>query len=720
MATASPVRTSSMAKSASFPASGMPEIAQVRDSGGVQADTDASSVASSGPGDNGDSRSSEQAVQVLKEVEVVPLAGVTGCFDVLWIMLNWEGWSEAVMKAVSHGVNCFGMSFLSSRSEEYRQLFRLPAEEVLVQDFNCAFQENILFQGHMYLFVRYICFYANIFGFETKKIIPFNEVSSVQKAKTAGLFPNAIEIVANEKKYFFASFLSRDEAYRLIVDGWTHCCNNAKYVVDCQETRSEVSTPENKIDMFERLKSLTRPSGSSNNSVDRNKETALEEPQHVLSDKEPNNLPTTGNVMVVQESECIMKDGPDQAGSLPSETLAWKPEDVDAPRIPEHYKLVAEAKFPTNPEVLFKLFFSDDSVDFCGTFHKKCGDRSLCQAESHGLSGGHVASAHIGIYILNGGKRWGWRLVIIDLSDFQCDPWYRHQQFGHVRNVSFQHPIKLYLGAKFAQCQETQKFRVYRNSHFVLEISQQMNDAPYSDYFTVEGIWDVECDENEGNSCILRVYINVDFSKKTIWKGKIEQATAEECREAYAIWINCAHEILKKDENLRLREGPPIIVNRSIQHETFRAKRSLVPELANDLNRDVSPRHKRSREATDTTSMISLLKESSNSFISYLKGQSNLFWFAVVVLVATFFIVQLSIVFLLMRAPRVHQLPQESLYSSNLGSNSRAEAISWLERRLYYLKEEMLMVEARMESMQHEYSSLKAHLQRLERLRPKS
>uniref|UniRef100_A0A5K1D0P4 Uncharacterized protein n=1 Tax=Nymphaea colorata TaxID=210225 RepID=A0A5K1D0P4_9MAGN len=80
----------------------------------------------------------------------------------------------------------------------------------------------------------------------------------------------------------------------------------------------------------------------------------------------------------------------------------------------------------------------------------------------------------------------------------------------------------------------------------------------------------------------------------------------------------------------------------------------------------------------------------------------------------------MSIVFLLMRAPRVHQLPQESLYSSNLGSNSRAEAISWLERRLYYLKEEMLMVEARMESMQHEYSSLKAHLQRLERLRPKS
>ncbi|CAN6462008.1 unnamed protein product [Victoria cruziana] len=614
MAAASPIRVNGMAKSATFPASGTTEIAQVRDSSGVQADTDASSVASSGPGDNGDSRSPEQAAQVLKEVEAVP-------------------------------------SLLSLRSEEYRQLFRLPAEEVLVQDFNCAFQENILLQGHMYLFVHYICFYANIFGFETKKVIPFNEVSSVQKAKTAGLFPNAIEIVASEKKYFFASFLSRDEAYRLIVDGWTHCCNNAKNVVDCEEPRSGINTQENKMDMFERLKSLTL-GGSSNSSVDRNKETVEEASQHVVSNEEPNSQPINGKVMVVQESECVMKDSLAEDAALPSGTLAWKPEDMDAPKIPEHYKLVAEGKFPIHPEILFKLFFSDDSIDFCGTFHKRCGDKN-----------------------------------------FQCDPWYKHEKYGHVRNVSFQHPIKLYLGAKFAQCQETQKFRVYRNSHFVLEISQQMNDAPYSDYFTVEGIWDVECGENEGNSCILRVYINVDFSKKTIWKGKIEQATAEECREAYEIWINCAHEILKKDENLRLREGSPSIVNRNIQHETVRAKRSLVPEPSDGLIGDLSPRHKRNREETDTTPAV---------------------------LVATFFIVQLSIVFLLMRTPRVHQLTQESLYSSNIGSNSRAETISWMERRLYYLKEEMLMVEARLENMQHEYSSLKARLQRLERLRPKS
>jgi hypothetical protein len=66
---------------------------------------------------------------------------------------------------------------LASRSEEYRLLFRLPPDEVLVQDFNCALQENILLQGHMYLFLHHICFYSNIFGYETKVINDLKTVS---------------------------------------------------------------------------------------------------------------------------------------------------------------------------------------------------------------------------------------------------------------------------------------------------------------------------------------------------------------------------------------------------------------------------------------------------------------------------------------------------------------------------------------------------------------
>ena len=99
-----------------------------------------------------------------------------------------------------------------------------------------AFFTVFMLQGHMYLFVHYVCFYSNIFGFETKvmfehqlyffyrglclswflfsfltvswhvwcvfiqKVIPFHEITDVKRAKTAGIFSNAIEIFAGGKK----------------------------------------------------------------------------------------------------------------------------------------------------------------------------------------------------------------------------------------------------------------------------------------------------------------------------------------------------------------------------------------------------------------------------------------------------------------------------------------------------------------------------------------
>lgn len=54
-----------------------------------------------------------------------------------------------------------------------------------------------------------------------QKIIPLQEITALRRAKTAGIFPNAIEILVGEKKFFFASFLSRDEAFNLINDGWS-------------------------------------------------------------------------------------------------------------------------------------------------------------------------------------------------------------------------------------------------------------------------------------------------------------------------------------------------------------------------------------------------------------------------------------------------------------------------------------------------------------------
>ncbi|XVE74112.1 hypothetical protein DITRI_Ditri11bG0172900 [Diplodiscus trichospermus] len=560
------------------------------------------------------------------------------------------------------------------RSEEYRQLFRLPPEEILVQDFNCAFQESILLQGHMYLFVHYICFYSNIFGLETKKIINFNEITSVKRAKTAGIFPNAIEIFAGGRKYFFASFLSRDEAFKLINDGWVQHGKGAKEILEQQESMSESSSQENGFIAIEKVNSS---------------KNLINDMESIDGDAD---LPTSRDSKVPSTSETDAEVGPgsviNTVSSAAEDTYSWKPENCDAPKVAECFTKVAETKFPIKVEEFFNLYFSDKAVNFIESFHRRCGDK-----------------------------------------EFRSSSWCPHEEFGHVRDLSFQHPIKLYFGAKFGSCQEAQKFRIYRNSHLVIETSQEINDVPYGDYFCVEGLWDIER-ESDGSQegCILRVYINVAFSKKTVWKGKIVQSTLEECREAYAMWIDMAHELLKQNIDKQGGVDPSVssIEKSELQIETeVVAKelsegshklsdpfRTLQMSESLDVNRQIG--NLLHGSLTSASSIASLLREFGRKSYSYLKSQGHIS-LVLVVAFAVIFLMQVSIIVLLNRPQQVHvSYPVEYIGSMGGGGReSRAETVAWLEKRMQHLKEEMVMVEARLERMRYEHAALKAQLKEL-------
>ncbi|PWZ37355.1 Protein VASCULAR ASSOCIATED DEATH 1, chloroplastic [Zea mays] len=385
---------------------------------------------------------------------------------------------------------------LASRSEEYRLLFRLPPDEVLVQDFNCALQENILLQeisvilnlaflmdfilkcvilqGHMYLFLHHICFYSNIFGYETKKTIPLQEVTDVRKAKTAAIFSNAIEIVAGSRRHFFGSFLSRDEAYQIIVDGWEQHVSNARLLLERQETKSASSSEENGYVLLEGAKEPKQDEDSS--PLDRSvNSTAVSSGSADGGDS---------NINISRRFSNVEENGLED-NIITLNPFNLEPVD-DTPSVPESYTTVTESKFQVPVEVLFNLLLSDGAFGFLDDFHKNCGDK-----------------------------------------EFSCSKWRTDEQGGLVRDVSFLHPIKIYLGAKFGTCQEVQKLRLYKNRRL--------------------GIWDVEQDSLDENCCYLRIYINVAFSKKTIFRGKIEQSTKDECREVFSLWIKLGHDLLKQE-----------------------------------------------------------------------------------------------------------------------------------------------------------------------------
>ncbi|CAI9765146.1 unnamed protein product [Fraxinus pennsylvanica] len=574
-----------------------------------------------------------------------------------------------------------------SKSEEYRQLFRLPPDEVLVQDFNCALQDSFLLQGHMYLFDHYICFYSNLFGFETKKIIPFREVTFIRRAKVAAIFPTAIEIIAGGQKYFFTSFLSRDEAFKLINDGWLQHSNGSKEITDQQESKSENSSQENGSAIVEQSES-SRQSVDNLDITERDKDVPMTEDSKLSVNGEPETVSTPSglqtseveDVEVAQSIEC----------SSSGKSSVWEQQDSDAPGVPKCYTMVAESKFLIDVEEFFHLFVSDDGISFQESFHEKCGDK-----------------------------------------DFKCTSWRPHEIYGHTRDASFQHPIKLYFGARFGSCQEAQKYRVYKNCHLVAETSQEISDVPYGDYFRVEGRWDVERDGSDSKpGCILKVYIHVAFSKKTMWRGKIVQSTVEECREAYAIWIDLAHKLLKqknleKEEAVSLQSN--LIPNGQIILEEHASTEKCVSEKASDAN--ISKRlpdlncvnqqitNAQQANLSGSASVGYSLKDSFVKFCTSLKYQSTPSLLLVITVAVILLLMQISILVLLSRPQRIHLIPQAEGMSGMYRGGDRAETLTLLDKQMKILKEEMHVVEALLEKMQHEHTLLKRKLKDLEILR---
>uniref|UniRef100_A0A452J3J5 VASt domain-containing protein n=1 Tax=Gopherus agassizii TaxID=38772 RepID=A0A452J3J5_9SAUR len=112
------------------------------------------------------------------------------------------------------------------RNEDFRKLFKqLPDTERLIVDYSCALQRDILLQGRLYLSENWICFYSNIFRWETLHFlahlkIRLKDICSMTKEKTARLIPNAIQVCTDTEKHFFTSFGARDRTYMMMFRLW--------------------------------------------------------------------------------------------------------------------------------------------------------------------------------------------------------------------------------------------------------------------------------------------------------------------------------------------------------------------------------------------------------------------------------------------------------------------------------------------------------------------
>ncbi|WOO84709.1 uncharacterized protein LOC62_06G008226 [Vanrija pseudolonga] len=107
------------------------------------------------------------------------------------------------------------------RNAEFHALFPTVDEgDYLIEDYGCALAKDILVHGRLYVSENHICFHSNLFGWVTDVVVPFADVKTIEKKMTALVIPNAIGVVTSKEKYTFASLISRDSTFDVLMNIW--------------------------------------------------------------------------------------------------------------------------------------------------------------------------------------------------------------------------------------------------------------------------------------------------------------------------------------------------------------------------------------------------------------------------------------------------------------------------------------------------------------------
>jgi hypothetical protein len=112
-----------------------------------------------------------------------------------------------------------------------------------------------------------------------------------------------------------------------------------------------------------------------------------------------------------------------------------------------------------------------------------------------------------------------------------------------------------------------------------------------------------------------------------------------------------------------------------------------------------------------------LLPHVYSSLSLHWKSASQLSLILVLIFAVILVVSQITIIRMLARYPMVQYSEdrRKSLQDSN-----NVEMLARLDQRIYFLKEEMSMIEARLKSIHHDFTLLKMHLQEIDQLNSKN
>lgn len=498
-----------------------------------------------------------------------------------------------------------GTSPATGKSEEIRQLLSLPSGEVLMDDFNCALMyKGLLLQGKLYLFCGYLGFYANIFGNRKQVALPFSEIAEVNRAKTANIFPNAIEVIAGSTKLTFSSFIMREEAYRMLLFAWARCCQIGKerlrdqapdldamtsltaekwdkrqrevladiqFASNCDRVSvTEVET----VTVTETVCSIEKPDGTEFKFSERTtKGGEVRE-----AEREGNRKGGDGEERMLEESKPGVKAGDETEQKRGGEqgrvggVVDGSEEGVEREKRERREK--KDNKAETGQSVWEGEESEGQDAVFGEELPVKEGD--LCPwtfSTEEDVPEFPEAMEVVATCTLPVAPELVFRHLFSDKSDFlyrlyteggsleyTSGPWELENSSSLIRSVQFKHPLSIPFAPESARCRQKLRAQVFQENRLMVQMEQNMADIPNGDCFSVHTWWIVEpIDKSETPCSSVSVSVEVRFSKKFFWQVFVEKKTMGDMREWAKKWVEKAlEEVATKSDTLDAATDSPI------------------------------------------------------------------------------------------------------------------------------------------------------------------
>ena len=433
--------------------------------------------------------------------------------------------------------------------DSLRRLFKLPETEVFVEEYLCALYKKILLQGRMYVFENHVCFYSNVFGYTKVKTIALKDVTIVNRAYTAQVVFNAIEIVHKGKCEFFTSFIFPDRTYKTITRAWRACSRYAKIFAD-EKTLSGAHDAEESGDAPERraelrsspeVRAMLGEDGGALSATEdvaalRDEDVEASEARVVGAEKKDSDAGSHAERRVKSafKASTFAGGGHDRRASAPALRLGsssvsarapaggealdepsalgtspLSPDESDEDEVQETFHVSPR---PVSARVGVDAFPEDDAASLPPLPRRPADVATLVEsrvvecsvARFFALAWSDAAGASFSQTCAEERRH----------RELCVTPWRAHRGYGHARDLTFVAPTNASIGPRETHCHQTQSYRAYRASArrknenekpeepetddasrddvaLVVDTSQVQKDIPYGDYFRVESRWEV-------------------------------------------------------------------------------------------------------------------------------------------------------------------------------------------------------------------------------------